>query len=353
VWPPGFAVYAPVVARLGDWRPAGDLRIRFRCPFADRHRRGDLNPSGRAKVGDRGQLVVRCYGCGAGLREFAAFTGFPAQAFFPDWWSGSPSRSRRYKPVEQKEVARYAYHDAEGRVVAWKVRNDPPLNCKCRWERPVDSGLLAAAKIPPAARAVAHALLAGPYRGELTGDAWHFRPAGPRDESCGDSVVELPDARVGLYRLPELLRADPSVPVLIGEGEKKALALVALGFVATSPPHGSSSWLGDWATPFRGRRVVVIPDNDLTGLLHAEHVAGSLLAAGAAEIRLLRPGQGGYDPPPDGGDLSDWLRRMLDPGGVNWYDPVFPLPVVKVLRQLVIDCCKAAGGYVYAPAAAA
>ena len=39
----------------------------------------------------------------------------------------------------------------------------------------------------------------------------------------------------GLYRLPELIEADPFAPVFIPEGEKCAEALEDLGEVATTP----------------------------------------------------------------------------------------------------------------------
>jgi hypothetical protein len=104
-----------------------------------------------------------------------------------------------------------------------------------------------------------------------------------------------------LYRLPELLAADPSQTVYICEGEKDVDALCALGLVATTNPMGAGKWQDRFAGPLRGRHVVILPDADAPGRAHAQQVARSL-AAHAASIKVLElPGL------PPAGDVSDWL----------------------------------------------
>lgn len=64
---------------------------------------------------------------------------------------------------------------------------------------------------------------------------------------------------------------------------------------------GSGKWLPTYTETLRGRRVIIIPDNDAAGEKHAEVVAGAL-AGVAAEARIVRlPGL------PDKGDVSDWM----------------------------------------------
>ncbi|MDQ3919586.1 MAG: AAA family ATPase [Acidobacteriota bacterium] len=108
------------------------------------------------------------------------------------------------------------------------------------------------------------------------------------------------------YRLPELLAAPTEETVFIVEGEKDADRLSALGLVATTNAGGAGKWRDEFSDYLRGRRVVVIPDNDEPGRDHAARVAQSLCGVGA-EVRLLSlPGL------PPKGDVSDWL----DSGGL-------------------------------------
>jgi putative DNA primase/helicase len=66
---------------------------------------------------------------------------------------------------------------------------------------------------------------------------------------------------------------------------------------------GAGKWRQSYAEDLRGRKVVILPDNDATGRQHAEAVARSIKGI-AAEVRLLElPGR-----PANGGDVSDWLR---------------------------------------------
>lgn len=108
-------------------------------------------------------------------------------------------------------------------------------------------------------------------------------------------------ARRVLYRLPELLAADPAEIVFISEGEKDADRLAELGVMATTNPGGAGKWRADYNESLRGRRVVILPDNDDAGRQHAEEVAASLHGA-AREVKVLElPGL------PEKGDVSDWL----------------------------------------------
>lgn len=119
----------------------------------------------------------------------------------------------------------------------------------------------------------------------------------------GSSWVDgLGDVRRVLYRLPELLAADPTAPVFNVEGEKDVDNLAAIGIIATTNACGASSWKGElFAEAHRGRRVFVIPDNDKAGEARAKSVAESLRGV-AASVTILRiPGLGPK------GDVSDWL----------------------------------------------
>ncbi len=105
-----------------------------------------------------------------------------------------------------------------------------------------------------------------------------------------------------LYRLPELLAADPAQPVFITEGEKDADNLAALGLVATTNPGGAGKWRRDFADYLRGRDVVILPDNDEAGEKHATDVRHKLTGI-ARSVRILHL----PDLPPKG-DVSDWFE---------------------------------------------
>jgi len=112
----------------------------------------------------------------------------------------------------------------------------------------------------------------------------------------------LKGVKTVLYHLPELLAADPGETVFIVEGEKDVENLEAMGFVATCNPMGAEKWQDHYSDALRGRRCVVIKDNDEPGRRHVQKVAASLQGK-ASSLRVLElPGLDEH------GDVSDWLK---------------------------------------------
>ncbi len=102
------------------------------------------------------------------------------------------------------------------------------------------------------------------------------------------------------YRLPELL-AEPTRPVVVVEGEKDADNLARIGVLATCNAGGAGKWTAEHAEFLRGRRVVIVPDNDDAGRNHAQQVARTLHGI-AESVRMVElPGL------PAKGDASDWI----------------------------------------------
>lgn len=110
------------------------------------------------------------------------------------------------------------------------------------------------------------------------------------------------------YRLPQLVKADPSAVVFIVEGERKVDALMGGGLVATCNPMGAKKWRDEFSPFLDGRHVVILPDNDEVGRAHAELVAGSI-APHAASVKVVE-----LPDLPAKGDIIDWLEmgRTLD-----------------------------------------
>ena len=120
-----------------------------------------------------------------------------------------------------------------------------------------------------------------------------------RPDGAGGWIWKLNRTPRVLYRLPELLTADPAMWVFVVEGEKDADRLADLGLIATCNPGGAGKWnkLSD-DSALHGKRVAIIADKDNAGRKHAADVAMRLQNR-AAEIRVI-------ELPGDGKDASDW-----------------------------------------------
>jgi hypothetical protein len=104
-----------------------------------------------------------------------------------------------------------------------------------------------------------------------------------------------------LYRLPQLLAADPGEIVWYPEGEKDVDRLISLGLVATTNPMGAGKWRPHYAEWLKGRDIVLLEDNDAEGRRHGDVVERALVGM-ARSVKRLR-----FEDLPEGGDVSDWL----------------------------------------------
>lgn len=134
-----------------------------------------------------------------------------------------------------------------------------------------------------------------------TGEKW-IRPMHWNGTGYAIGEPAKPAEGMPLYRLPELLAADPAEPVLIVEGEGKADALGTLGATVTTSGGCTSASGTDW-TPLRGRDCLLWPDRDKAGSEYADTVTAALLALGCTVARLDVEALG----LPAKGDAVDWL----------------------------------------------
>lgn len=222
------------------------------------------DPSLQVTENADGKILIYCHVCkdrDIGPK-ICAKIGFSIRKLFPDY--GRPkSKSKRRRP-EGKKTAEYEYRDIDGATV-FKVM---------RYET-ADGGKTFA----------------------------QARPNG-----TGGWILNMRGVKRIPYRLPELVAADKSQPVFIVEGEKKVDALRTWGQVATCNVGGAGKWNNEFATYFRDRRVVILPDNDpvdpqtgrRVGLDHASKVFANLKPI-AQSVRILElPGL------PPKGDVVDW-----------------------------------------------
>jgi hypothetical protein len=126
------------------------------------------------------------------------------------------------------------------------------------------------------------------------------------------------DERV-LYRLQNLITADPDESCHIAEGEKDADRLASLNLLATTVAFGN--WDGVDLEPLRGRAVYVHEDNNDTGRKKAAEAAAAVHRV-ARSVRIVRlPGLR------EDKDVSDWLDANDDD------------------VELLIESCRAAPTY--------
>lgn len=122
----------------------------------------------------------------------------------------------------------------------------------------------------------------------------------------GSWSYKVAHIRKVLFRLPELIAADPSAIVFITEGPKDADALVAFGLVATCNPGGAGKWLAEYNECLKGRTCVILPDCDKAGERH-ENIVREALNAVATVYTVRLPGLVFGDQ--TNKDVSNWIER--------------------------------------------
>jgi hypothetical protein len=229
-------------ARL-DAKPAGTGKAKFRCQAHD-----DREASGTAAIGkEPGKLVVFCHArC-----EASAILGAVGLSV-RDLFAETDERPRTGK---RHVVAEYEYTDEHGNRLYRKLRYEPKSFAQEAWK----------------------------------GGEW----------ISGQGVMD--GVRRVLYRLPDLLKADPTEPVFLCEGEKDAERVIANGLVATTNTDGAGKWRPEYSKQLAGRHVVVLPDNDDAGREHARVVAKALDGVAEKVTVLELPGLDKK------GDVSDWI----------------------------------------------
>lgn len=200
---------------------------------------------------------------------------FAAQTGVDNGGSSSTKRSRKSKG-KNKIVASYDYQDAAGKRVFQVCRLEPKS----------------------------------------------FRQRRP--DGSGDWIWDMSGVQLVPYHLPEIL---PAALVYVLEGEKDVDRVRSLGLVATCNSGGAGKWRKDFSQYLQGKVVVILPDNDLAGRVHAQDVARNLHGI-AASVKIIE-----LSGLPEKGDVSDWLNaggtpeqlRSLVEGAPDW-DPATAPP---------------------------
>ena len=168
-------------------------------------------------------------------------------------------------------------------------------------------------------------------RFDLQGKPKQVRQA--RRDGEGWVAQAMPSPRP-LYRLPELLQHPESELVLVTEGEKCADAVAELEMLATTSSQGAQSpSKTDWG-PLKGRRVVILPDNDEAGRRFAQDVAGLLRQTGVSSVAVLH-----LNGLAEGQDVDDWIvaRRRAGRSTAQVADELYELAAHAPVEGLAGD----------------
>jgi len=132
----------------------------------------------------------------------------------------------------------------------------------------------------------------------LRSDPKDFRQRRP--DGKGGWIWNLDGVRLIPYNLPEVLKAKS---VLVVEGEKDCETLKAWGLTATTNAQGARKWRQEYNAHLKGKRVVILPDNDDPGRKHAQDVARHLHGIVESLKVVELPGL------PHKGDVTDWIKQ--------------------------------------------
>jgi hypothetical protein len=247
--------YQPFYARyLPDLKKGSDDQLKAACPF---HK--DNNPSLSVQISTG---LFKCFGCeasGSIYHFYARKHGLSMPADFPKVLAGiaedfgiSDGHKQAVRPTV---VKRYDYHDKSGDLV-YQIERLEPKSFRIR-----------------------------------------------RPDGTAGWAYNRGDVHIIPYHLPAVLKAEE---VLIIEGEKDCDNITALGFTTTTNPFGAGKWPDDFGQYFKGKRAVLIPDNDEPGRAHMHKVAANLKGHAASIKWLALPGL------PEKGDVSDFIVTFSD-----------------------------------------
>ena len=162
--------------------------------------------------------------------------------------------------------------------------------------------------------------------GEVTYQVCRYEPKTfrqRRPDGNGGWLWNMQDVEPVPYNLPDLMQR-PGKPVFVVEGEKCADLMRSKGALATTSHGGAKKWPEELNKHFAGRDVIILPDNDEAGRLHADMVANSVgpvaKSVKVVELPGLKDKQDVYDWFRDGGTTEKLVSLVEDAGVINHFN---------------------------------
>lgn len=265
-----------VVSRLDGCKPT-KRGVRAICPV---HENRDSKPSLDVDRADDGKVLIRCRSKGCDAEAIVVKLGLPHGILLRSR-SGSHDRN----PTTKTKGTSYPSADALGNSMQKRI-SGKLTNYDYHDESGTHVGRV--------------------FRFDVEGEGKQIRQG--RFDGKGWTAEGMPEPR-HLYRLPGLLAAKVEDLVFVTEGEKCADSVHELELLATTSSQGAQSpHKSNWVH-LRGRRVVILKDNDEQGRKFAQAVSALLNAAGATAVAILS-----LDGIDVGGDVFDWIRMQRDSG---------------------------------------
>lgn len=233
------ALVVAALTRAGSRRGSGSD---WNCPAHD-----DIDPSLGVDEAEDGRVLLYC-GAGCPTADVLDALGLTFGDIGPDGAEHAP---------KYQDAVPYDYHDESGVLLFRVIRRE----CKGAGAQPCPL-----------------------HKKE-------FSQRAPRSAGWRTGKGALDGVRRVPYRLPEVLAAaEAHQPVVIVEGEKDALRVVAEGIAATTAPGGVKGWDDEWSPWLRGASVVtVVADRDRAGYARACATVESLRRAGVSPVRVALP----------------------------------------------------------------
>lgn len=123
-----------------------------------------------------------------------------------------------------------------------------------------------------------------------------------RPDGKGNWIYNLEGITPIPYNLQDVIKPE-NKDVFIVEGEKDVESLRAIGIIASCNPMGAGKWKPEYNQYFKGKRIVIIPDNDKAGKDHALTVAKNLYDI-AEDVKVIElPNLKEKE------DISNWLQK--------------------------------------------
>jgi len=136
---------------------------------------------------------------------------------------------------------------------------------------------------------------------EITPEGKVWRTEGPNGERSIEGIKRV------LYKLPEVLRAaDSNYPILLVEGEKDVKTLMRHGIFMPTTTSNSLVWEDSYTESIKDANVVILFDNDRTGLKRRdkllEELHGNVKTLKVVDLPGIEYSE------TKGKDVSDWLN---------------------------------------------
>ena len=236
------------LGRLNGVRGSG-TQYTAKCPAHDDH-----HASLSVGEGQDGRILLKCH-AGCSTQSILAAMGLSERDLFPE----KPGAKGAKDPAASTVTATYRYYDAEGKLVAQKLRR---ADKTFLWRRPDGKGgwIYNRKGVPPVL-----------YKGE-----WQT----------------IPDT------------------VYLVEGEKDVDTLFSLNKAAVSGMDGAGpgKWRQAYTEQLRGKVVYILPDHDAPGMDYAEEAANAL--SSAAKCVKIVDLSSEWPEMPEHADVTDVIEKF-------------------------------------------